>query len=107
MKARTLIVAATCFGISSTASAIVLGPSNLGIFGYEDMDCHEPYMPYRLDEFALRSLRFDVDQYVDCVNEYIEAGDNDIERIVEAQEEARHAADAFSARLESWIASQR
>lgn len=55
-------------------------------------------MPFSDDRYAWDSFRSQARTYVDCVNDYVEAGDNDIQRIQEAQQEAIREAEAFLAR---------
>lgn len=70
--------------VSGAAGAIVLGGSNLGIFGYPDPKCHKPYRPYDLsDRFAVDRYNSEARIYRDCVIEYLENAEHDIERIQE------------------------
>jgi hypothetical protein len=97
---KHVIVAVLCSVlVTGTASAIVFGPSNLPLMGYPDPRCYAPSPPYSNDQYAWESFRSDANQYIDCVNEYVEAGNNDIERIQEAQQDALREADAFVSRI--------
>jgi hypothetical protein len=84
----------------SAAFAQVFGPSNFSFLGYPEPRCARPYVPYSgASEYAWRSFKLDVDTYVDCVNEYVEAGDNDVKRIRLAQDEALAEAKRFLASI--------
>lgn len=96
---RTAFVALFSVLITGTAMAIVIGPSNLPIFGYPDHHCHEPSAPYSNDRYAWEGFRSDANQYIDCINEYVEAGNNDILRIQVSQQQALREADSFISRV--------
>ncbi len=81
------------------AEAIVLGGSNLAIFGYADHSCNKPSKPYKpyqfysefeIDNYNLSVRRYnsELDSYIDCIKEYIENSENDMRRIREKIQEA-------------------
>lgn len=97
MKVGRLIVRATACALGcSVAFAQVLGSTNLGFGGYPDPSCHTPHQPYaEASESAWRSFKTDVEIYIDCVNEYVEAADNDAKRIHQSQDDALSEAKRF------------
>ena len=68
----------TMIWISSIAYAYVLGGSNLGVMGYPEFDGYLPYSP----------SRYDMELYINQAQEYIDNCDNDIQRILEARQNA-------------------
>lgn len=79
--------------------ALVLGGSNLPIFGYADHDCIKPNKPYRpsafYDEWEIESYNskvsqynYDLNEYIDCIEEYVDNAKNDIKRIQEKANDA-------------------
>jgi hypothetical protein len=58
-----------------------------------------PSAPYSNDQWAWDSFRRDASEYIDCINEYIDAGDQDIRRIREAQQDALSEAQMFTNRI--------
>lgn len=97
---RGLLAAMLLLLGSMRADAIVLGPSNLSLLGYPDHRCYEPRVPYSNDDYAWDSFRGDAEEYVDCINDYVEAGNNDMRRIREAQQDALNEANAFISRID-------
>ncbi|HEV2563395.1 MAG TPA: hypothetical protein VGT78_14760 [Rhizomicrobium sp.] len=93
--------AATIFA-SSGARAVVIGGSNLPLFGYPDHQCTKPYdkpvKPYEFhDQDEINLYNSEVDEYnsqlerfTACIREYLENANNDIKRI---QEKAQDAVD--------------
>jgi len=79
----------------ASSQALVFGPSNLSLGSYPDDRCYQPSPPYGDDRYGRERFRSDTNQYIDCINDYIEAGNNDIERIEEAQRDARSEAELF------------
>lgn len=84
--------------ISGAASAVVFGPSNFSFAGYPDHQCYAPNRPYSDDTYAWERFRADGNRYIECVNDYVEAGNNDIRRIRDAQQDARSEAELFISR---------
>jgi hypothetical protein len=84
----------------SVASAIVLGGSNLGLFGYPAHECHRPYSrpvePYEFtSQWEVDLYNSEVDRYnsqiemfIRCIEDYIANAKNDVERIKEKVDEA-------------------
>jgi hypothetical protein len=97
---RSLLAVLLLLVGSMKADAIVLGESNLPLLGYPEARCYELRVPYSDDDYAWESFRHDADEYVDCINQYIEAGNNDIRRIREAQQDALNEANAFIRRID-------
>lgn len=78
---------------SASAGAIVIGGSNLGMFGYPKADCDKPERPYDLsDSYAVDRYNQDVREFRRCLTEYVENADNDIRRIKEAVDDALSSA---------------
>ena len=77
------------FFSSNIAGAFVFGSSNLGMFGYPDHTCTKPFKPYSFDsQYEVDNYNLEVQMYVDCINDYVEAARNDIDRIVEKANQA-------------------
>ena len=53
------------------------GSSNLGGLGYPDPRCRKPYSPYSNDQYAWDNFRREVDEYGRCIEDYVEAAEND------------------------------
>lgn len=98
IRARLLVMMLAVCLVSTSATATVFGPSNLSFSGYPDPRCYEPSIPFSDEDFAWDMFRSQLRSYVDCVNEYVEAGDNDIQRIRDAQAEAVRDAENFMRR---------
>ncbi|HYD86238.1 MAG TPA: hypothetical protein VEA80_02075 [Vitreimonas sp.] len=98
IKQMTLVALFSTF-ITGTAAALVFGPSNLSMMGYPDHRCYAPSRPYSDDRYAWESFRADANNYIDCINEYVEAGNNDIRRIQDSQRDALTEADSFVSRI--------
>ncbi len=97
-KQMFLVVLVSTY-LTGTAFAIVFGPSNLPLMGYPDHRCYAPSRPYSNDRYAWDNFRDDANQYIDCINDYVEAGNNDIRRIQDAQRDALNEADAFASSI--------
>ena len=64
--------------------SFVAGGSNLDYFGYPQHNCKKPYKPYEFrDQWELDDYKYSYNRYIKCINEYIENGNNDIQRIQE------------------------
>ena len=86
--------------IPTIVFGLVLGPSNLGMFGYPQHNCSppysKPYKPYSFDSqwevdnynAEVEAYNYEIGIYFDCINEYLEAANNDIKRISERMDEA-------------------
>jgi hypothetical protein len=84
----------------SVASAIVIGGTNLGLFGYPSHECYRPFnKPIKPYEFTSQweidlynsevdRYNFEVETFVRCVEKYIANAENDVERIKEKVDEA-------------------
>ncbi len=96
---RSALLALALVIVSGSASAIVLGPSNFALNSYPDHRCYAPSTPYSNDQWAWDNFRRDANAYIDCINEYIDAGDQDIRRIREAQQDALSEAQMFTSSI--------
>jgi hypothetical protein len=96
---RKILAIALFMVVPVTVFAIVIGGSNLGMFGYSSHDCTKPTKPYKpysfSDQWQIDSYNSEVDlynsereRYVSCIKEYVENANNDIERIKEKAQEA-------------------
>ena len=90
MKCRILAFGIIClFVFLPNAYALVLGGSNLSLLGYPEHECYKPHKPYEfIDELDFQRYKTDVEIYLDCIREYVENAENDIERIREAAQDA-------------------
>ncbi len=100
--------AALVAGISAPASAYVIGDSNLGPLGYPDFArvhfVYEPQQPYDAsNSYDNERYRNQVKEYVEKTKEYVEAANNDIRRIREAEEEAISKANEAVDRYNRWV----
>jgi hypothetical protein len=85
MKHTRIIIVTGLLAISTSASAFVIGGSNLDFLGYPKPKCMKPTKPFDLsNEYAVMDYNSDIKQYIQCVEVYIENANNDIERIKEA-----------------------
>lgn len=83
---------------SGYASSFVIGPSNFGFGGYPEPNCRKPIKPtkpYSMSESwevdmynnRVRSYNAELQTYVLCVRNYVEAANLDVKRIQERVEE--------------------
>ncbi|MDQ9128735.1 hypothetical protein RDT67_20155 [Serratia fonticola] len=73
--------------LSTNASAVVYGGTNLGFSGYPEFSEIEPVPPYSKDQWAWDSYKRDVEDYVQKAKDYTDDANSDISRINEAKEE--------------------
>lgn len=85
---RNIIIFLIAIFMSCTASAYVMGGSNLGFTGYPEFSDMEPNLPFGDDQFAMENYRREVANYVDKAKQYVDNSNSDIQRIKEAQQEA-------------------
>ncbi|KLF01652.1 hypothetical protein YA24_15425 [Klebsiella aerogenes] len=71
-----------------SASAIVMGGSNLGFSGYPEFSEIAPTPPYSDDQYAWDSYRREVAEYAEKAKQYLEDSNSDMKRIQEAQQDA-------------------
>ncbi|EPY1262782.1 hypothetical protein [Klebsiella pneumoniae] len=71
-----------------SASAIVMGGSNLGFSGYPEFSEIAPTPPYSDDQYAWDSYRREVAEYAEKAKQYLEDSNSDMKRIQESQQEA-------------------
>ena len=90
MRKLTLVLmaVATISLVAGSAYAFVIGPTNFGFGGYPDPSCTQPYVPYSSDKYAWQSFQYDLEKYKSCIQEYLEAAENDKKRISEKANEA-------------------
>ena len=85
--------------LPTTACALVLGGSNFDLLGYPSHECTKPLKPYKPFSFSSQwevdlynaqvdDYNWELKQYLNCIDEYIENANNDIERIKEKGQEA-------------------
>lgn len=75
--------------LAGAAGAMVYGGSNLSYFGYPEHTCRKPYKPYSFTtQSEVDSYNYDLERFVDCVQEYVDNADSDIKRIRERVDEA-------------------
>lgn len=77
-----------CLTLPFTASAIVVGGSNLGFSGYPEFSEIAPTPPYSDDQYAWDSYRREVADYAEKAKQYLEDANSDMKRIQEAQQDA-------------------
>lgn len=95
-KITAIITIIMICSVSVPSHAIVLGGSNLSFVGYPEHACYKPYKPYQFhDEYEIDSYRYEVETYINCINEYVENSNNDIQRIQEAAQSALDEANSF------------
>lgn len=98
MNRRTLLLLLLT-SLSGTAGALVLGGTNLGVFGYPSHQCIKPDKPskpfsfdsrWEVDSYNSRanSYNSELQFYVACVKDYLSSAENDIKRINEKMEAA-------------------
>ena len=79
---------------SNVVEAIVLGGTNLDLFGYPSHKCYKPIKPLKPYSFSdqfevdsynskVASYNSELMSYLDCLQRYIDNAKNDIERIKE------------------------
>jgi len=92
---RIVLVTAISVLVVGSAHAFVMGPTNFSFMGYPEHNCQQPFQPYSNDQYAWDRFQIDVEQYIECINQYVEAGNNDMARIRDAQDDALSEARAF------------
>lgn len=107
MSVRVVLSGIATILLTSSASAIVIGGSNLGPLGYPSHRCTAPYNkpiePYQfnyqweIDQYNMEVDRYnrDLEWYFDCIKEYIENANNDVQRIQEEVDSAIMEANAI------------
>ncbi len=99
---KKIICGALSFLIMNTSYAMVYGDSNLDMMGYPEFDEFPPSEPYSRDRYSFDQYRDEVEEYVRKAQDYVEAGNNDIQRIKEAQEEAIEKANRAISDFNDW-----
>jgi len=80
----------------SLVFGMIFGGSNLSFTGYPDCDCYPPSKPYQFNsQYEIDSFNQNVDSYINCVNDYLDNANNDIERIYEAKQDALDEANRY------------
>lgn len=82
--------------------AAIYGDSNFDLRGYPEFDEYPPSQPYNRDRSSFDQYRSEVEDYVRKAEEYVEAGNNDIKRIKEAQEDAIEKANRAISDFNDW-----
>ncbi|CAM3641954.1 hypothetical protein KLVA111870_12915 [Klebsiella variicola] len=77
-----------CLALPFSASAVVIGGSNLGFGGYPEFNEIEPTLPYSDDQYAWENYRRQVADYTEKAKQYLEDSSSDMKRIQESQQEA-------------------
>ena len=97
MKKKIALIALLAgFAFSTPALALVFGGTNFGFMGYPDHTCSEPYKPYQFtDQYQVDRYNRDMEEYIDCINEYVDNAANDIKRIQESAQSAIDEANAL------------
>lgn len=98
---KIIVLAFTVF-FALPAKAVVYGNSNLDFMGYPEFDEFPPSEPYSRDRYSFDQYRDEVEEYVRKAQDYVEAGNNDIQRIKEAQEEAIEKANRAISDFNDW-----
>lgn len=98
---KTIALILTTFFILP-AEAVMYGDSNLDFMGYPEFDEFPPSEPYSRDRYSFDQYRDEVEEYVRKAQDYVEAGNNDIQRIKEAQEEAIEKANRAISDFNDW-----
>jgi len=76
-------------------SVLVVGSAHAFVMNYPYHNCQQPFQPYSNDQYAWDSFQIDVEQYIECINQYVEDGNNTIAHIRNAQDDALSEARAF------------
>ena len=89
-SAATLVVVLALGGGAGAgqAGAAVYGSSNLGYRGYPEPDCIQPVPPYSRESWAWRAFQSELEMYKMCIQDYVEAAENDRRRVLERANEA-------------------
>ena len=74
--------------LSAGPALSAFGLSNLGFSGYPKHSCYPPSKPFSDDEWAWERFKSDATQFERCINDYLEAAENDQRRIVEGVNDA-------------------
>ena len=101
---KKLIMAVLISACAGFLFAYVYGGTNLGFMGYPEFSVPAPSAPYgyEVSEYKFTSYRDEVENYINQAEEYIENGNNDIQRISEAQESAINKANRAVDEFNSW-----
>ena len=78
------------------AAAIVFGGTNLGLFGYPEPNCSQPFKLFEFtDEWERDQFISEVESYMSCVREYVDNANNDVKRVIEARDNAIDEANRY------------
>lgn len=93
---RKLFVLLMVVGVAGIVFGAVLGGSNFSISQYPSFSGFKPSSPFvyksTISRWEYDSYKNDVESYIKKVEQYIENADNDIQRIIQAQESAINSA---------------
>lgn len=80
MRVRTLLLGLLLLVCTGSADADMFTPSH---------SCTKPYKPYQFrDEWELRNFRDEVEDYKNCINDFVEEQNDAIRRHEDAAQEA-------------------
>lgn len=80
MRTRTLVAGSLLLLLAGSAQADMFTPSH---------SCSKPYKPYRFNsELEIQRFRDDVEDYKQCINDFVEEQEDAIRRHQEAAQDA-------------------
>lgn len=91
------------FAYTSIGHAYTPGGSNLDYRGYPGFDEFQPQEPFSRSRYDYEIYKSEVELYIDKAKEYIENGDNDIQRIRKKQKDAAEKAQEAIDRFNQWV----
>lgn len=101
MKFKFLLIITALYACYSFA--YIGDKSNFGLSEYPEFYRSQPYPPAGKDKFSYDQYRYEVEEYVKKTKEYLEAADNDIRRIQDAQEKAARKAKQVIEDFNNWV----
>lgn len=110
MRKRIVVIALLLCLFLFSLVAYVIGGTNLGYLGYPEYNKTKPTQPFTsykgtVSKFRYETYKSSVEDYVDGAKEYIENGNNDINRIQEEQREAIKSANDVVDEYNRWLES--
>ncbi|ADM99508.1 hypothetical protein Dda3937_00006 [Dickeya dadantii 3937] len=85
-----IIILISISSIVFTSNAYVYGGSNFNHPGCQNFSDFPPSIPYGNEQYMWNNYKFEVENYVRKVKDYVGNGDNDIKRIKGAQQKANN-----------------
>lgn len=98
---KKLIVIVLLTFISIPAWAYVVGTTNFMPNTYPDHFCREPVRPFSDDSSSWSFFEREVAEYGRCIEEYVEAAENDRRRILDKANDAIHEYNNFIRMLQA------